>query len=131
MKTKIAVNGACGRMGKRIFQLAHEDKALHLVAAIDFAGHPEQGKDIGDAAGIGKLGVLVTPTILLDAHVDTMIDFSTPEGTMGILQNCMDRKIPLVVATTGLSDAQKKEVEAPAHPTAVLMRPNMSRAVNV
>ena len=54
MKTKLGVNGACGRMGKRIIQLAHEDKSLHLVAAVDFAGHPEQGLDIGSAAGLRK-----------------------------------------------------------------------------
>jgi 4-hydroxy-tetrahydrodipicolinate reductase len=41
------------------------------------------------------------------------------------------RRIPLVVATTGLSPAQRQEVEAAAHETAVLMSPNMSLAVNV
>src|SRR5471030_695653 len=120
MKTKIAVNGACGRMGKRIVQLAHEDKSLHLIAAIDSANHPEQGSDIGEAAGLGKLGVSVTPTIPLDTHVDVLIDFSTPAGTMNVLHTCIERKIPLVVATTGLSDAEKRDVEAAAHHTAIL-----------
>src|SRR5437870_4883861 len=89
MKTKLAVNGACGRMGKRIVQLAHEDKALHLVAAVDFAGHPEQGLDIGSAAGIGTLGVPVTAAIPLEAHPDVLIDFSMPEGTMSVLHTCI------------------------------------------
>ena len=131
MKTKIAVNGACGRMGKRIIQLAHEDKSLQIVAAVDSANHPEQSFDSGEAAGLGKLGVLVTPTIPLAAHADVLIDFSTPEGTMNVLQTCIERKIPLVVATTGLSDAQKRDVEGAAHHTAVLLAPNMSLVVNV
>ena len=63
MKTKIGVNGACGRMGKRIIQLAHEDPSLQIVVAVDFAGNPEQGRDIGAAAGIGNLGVPITPSI--------------------------------------------------------------------
>ena len=53
MKTKIAVNGACGRMGKRIVQLAFEDKSLHVVAALESAAHPEHAKDIGDFCGLG------------------------------------------------------------------------------
>ena len=57
MKTKIGVNGACGRMGKRIVQLAVEDSALQVAAAVDSGNHPEQGVDIGEAAGVGKLGV--------------------------------------------------------------------------
>ena len=131
MKTKIGVNGACGRMGKRIVQLAHEDPSLQIVAAVDSANHPEYGHDIGEAAGVGKRGVPVTATIPLDAHVEAMIDFSMPEGTMNVLQTCIARKIPLVVATTGFSEAQKREIEGAAHHTAILFAPNMSLVVNV
>jgi 4-hydroxy-tetrahydrodipicolinate reductase len=131
MKTKLGVNGACGRMGKRIIQVAHEDKSLHLVAAVDFAGHPEHGVDIGESAGIGRLGVPVTSAIPLDVHPEVVIDFSMPDGTMGILKTCVERRIPLVVATTGFSDAQKREIDAAAHHTALLMTPNLSLVVNV
>ena len=71
------------------------------------------------------------PAIPLTAHLAALIDFSTPEGTMSVLHTCIERKIPLVVATTGLSDAQKREVEAAAHHTAILLAPNMSLVVNV
>ena len=60
-----------------------------------------------------------------------MIDFSMPEGTMNVLQTCIERKIPLVVATTGHSEAQKRDIEGAAHHTAILMAPNMSLVVNV
>ncbi len=131
MKTKIGVNGACGRMGKRIVQLAYEDLELQIAAAVDSASHPEQGADIGDSTGIGKLGINVTPTLPLAAHLDVMIDFSLPEGTMNILQTCVARRIPLVVATTGHSEAQRRDIEGAAHHTAILMAPNMSLVVNV
>ena len=131
MKTKIGVNGACGRMGKRIVQLAHEDHSLQVVAAVDDAQHPEQGHDIGEAAAIGKLGILVTPTIPLDVHPEVVIDFSMPEGAMNVLKTCIERRIPLVVATTGFSEAQIRDIEAAAHHTALLMAPNMSLVVNV
>ncbi len=131
MKTKLGINGACGRMGKRIVQLAHEDPDFAIVAAVDNAGHPDHGVDIGAASGIGSLGVVVTADVPLSAHLDVMIDFSLPEGTMSILKTCIDRKIPLVVATTGHSATQIREIEAAAHHTALLMAPNMSLVVNV
>src|SRR5262245_50809190 len=131
MKTHIAINGACGRMGQRIVALAREDHELAIVAAVDFAGHPNQGRDAGELAGIGTLGVPVTPELPLSARPDVVIDFSTPEGTMAIVKACEGRKIPIVIATTGHSDAQRRDIESAAHATAVLFSPSMSLAVNL
>ncbi len=73
----------------------------------------------------------VTPQLAPAHRVDVVIDFSTPEGTLAVLPTCTDRKIPIVVATTGFSDAQRKDVEAAAHHTAVLFSPNLSLVVNM
>jgi len=129
MTTSIAVHGACGRMGQRIVQLAAEDASLRLIAAIDSSANPQQGKDIGEVCGIGQLGVKVTSN--LHGAVDAVIDFSMPEGTMAILKECVVHKTPLVVATTGFTPEEKKEIEAAAHHTAILLAPNMSLVVNV
>jgi 4-hydroxy-tetrahydrodipicolinate reductase len=131
MKTIIGVNGACGRMGLRIVQLAHEDKELAIGAALESSKHPQFGKDIGDIAGLGHLGVPVTADIQLDKRLDAVIDFSLPEGTLAVLKTCVARRIPLVVATTGHTPDQRAEIEAAAHETAILMAPNMSLAMNV
>jgi 4-hydroxy-tetrahydrodipicolinate reductase len=131
MKTIIGVNGACGRMGQRIVQLAREDRELTLGAALEMPGHPQQGRDIGEVAGIGAVGVHVSNLLPPEHRLDVIIDFSTPEGTLAVLPICRDRKIPIVVASTGHTPVQKREIEAAAHHTAVLMAPNMSLAVNV
>lgn len=131
MRTIIAVNGAGGRMGQRIVQLAHEDKELEIGAALEAAWSPHVGRDIGELAGLGKLGVPVTKEIPVEPQPHVVIDFSLPEGTMNVLSACRQRRIPLVVATTGHTAKQKEEIEAAAHETAVLMAPNMSLAVNV
>jgi 4-hydroxy-tetrahydrodipicolinate reductase len=131
MKTTIAVNGAAGRMGQRIVALATEDKEISVVAALEAPAHPLRGQDIGVLAGVGALGVVVSPEIPLNQRVDAIIDFSAPEGTMAVLPLCLERKIPLVVATTGHTPQQKEEIEAAAHHVAVLMSPNMSLVVNV
>jgi 4-hydroxy-tetrahydrodipicolinate reductase len=131
VKTTIGVNGACGRMGQRIVQLAHEDKDLVVGAALEAAGHPDMGRDIGEVCGLGRLGVPVQAEPPIGHHLHAIIDFSLPQGTMTVLPLCIERRIPLVVATTGHTPAQRQEIEAAAHQTALLMAPNMSLAVNV
>jgi 4-hydroxy-tetrahydrodipicolinate reductase len=131
VKIIIGVNGACGRMGQRIIALAQEDKDLTLGAALEAPGHPQLGRDVGEVIGLGRLGVPVRSEVPLEQRLDVLIDFSTPEGTMTGLPVCVQRRIPLVVATTGFTPEQRREIEAAAHETAVLMAPNMSLAVNV
>src|SRR5438067_1542709 len=111
MKTIIGMNGACGRMGQRIIQLANEDKELAIGAAFESVGHPKLGQDIGEICGLGKLGVAVSADLPFDQRLDVVIDFSLPEGTMTVLPWCIKRRIPLVVATTGHSVAQKNDIE--------------------
>src|SRR5215475_4719352 len=130
MKTIIGINGVCGRMGQRIVQLAAEDSEFEIGAGLDAAEHLRQGRDIGELAGIGKLNVTVTADLPLSVRLDAMIDFSTPEGTMKVLSICLARRIPLIVATTGHTPAQREQIEAAAHETAILFSPNMSLAVN-
>ena len=81
--------------------------------------------------GLGPLGVAVRDELPDDRRVEVMVDFSTPEGTMTVLPVCVRRRIPLVVATTGHTAAQKTEIDEAAHDLALLMAPNMSLAVNV
>ena len=131
MKTTIAINGAGGRMGQRLVALAREDAGLKVVAAVDAQGSPAVGRDVGELAGVGPVGVPVTPDLPLDPRPECVIDFSAPAGTMAILPVCVARRIPLVVATTGHTDAQRAEIEEAAHETALLFAPNMSLVVNL
>jgi 4-hydroxy-tetrahydrodipicolinate reductase len=127
----IGINGAAGRMGQRLIHLAGEDKELALGAALEAPAHPLLGRDAGEVAGLGPLGVKLRADLPLGERLDVLIDFSTPEGTMNAVRACVGRRLPLVVATTGHTAAQRAEVEAAAHETALLMAPNMSLSVNV
>jgi 4-hydroxy-tetrahydrodipicolinate reductase len=131
MNVVFGINGACGRMGLRILQLAQEDKDLRLGAALEAPGHEYLGRDIGAIAGVGTLGVIVQSELALEQRLDVLIDFSQPAGTMAILPVCVQRRIPVIVATTGHTAEQRQEIEAAAHQTAVLLAPNLSLAVNV
>jgi 4-hydroxy-tetrahydrodipicolinate reductase len=131
VKTPIAIYGACGRMGQRLVALAHEDPELKIVAAVEGTSHPALARDAGDVAGVGSLDLAVTSEIPLSCHPECVIDFSSPAGTMAVVKTCVDRKFPLVVATTGHEPDQKAEIEHAAHQTAILYSPNMSLVVNL
>ena len=128
-KIKLGVNGAAGRMGQRIVALAHADPELTVAAALEWKSSPQQGRDAGEVAGVGPIGVHIAAE--LRGPVDVIIDFSTPEGLIAIAELCAQRQIPLVGATTGLNDEQRQAVMAASQMTPLILAPNMSLAVNL
>lgn len=126
---QLGVTGAAGRMGQRVIALAAQDRAFKLAAAYESAKSPRLGQDAGEVAGVGKCGVAIADKIT--SHVDVIIDFSTPEGCVATAKVCEERRIPLVVATTGLNPEQRAVVATAAQITPVLMAPSMSFAVNL
>lgn len=63
--------------------------------------------------------------------MDVMIDFSLPPAVPAVTECCRERKIPLVVGTTGLSQVTRSDLEKAAVDVPILIAPNMSRAVNL
>jgi 4-hydroxy-tetrahydrodipicolinate reductase len=106
---KICVSGSKGKMGSRIIELAKEDKALEVAGSFDVGDDP-------------KLHI---------GACDCLIEFTSPEATVEHLGMCVELKKPVVIGTTGLSDADKKKVEEAAATIPVVLSPNMSIGVNV
>ncbi|HEV3164354.1 MAG TPA: 4-hydroxy-tetrahydrodipicolinate reductase [Isosphaeraceae bacterium] len=125
----VGIQGASGRIGTRLIQLIQADPALALGAALDRPDHPRLGDDIGAVLGLGTLGVPLAAS--LDRPVDAMIDFSTPAGTLALAKVCGERRIPLVVGTTGLEPDQRQEIEQAGAVIPVLISSNFSKAVNL
>lgn len=128
-RLRLAVNGAAGRMGQRVTALASADPGFEVVAALEAPGNPRLGVDAGELAGVGKLGVPITAGLI--ERVDVMIDFSTPAGAVAAANLAAERRIPLVVATTGMHGKEKDDVLAASQMTPVLISPSMSLAVNL
>jgi len=126
---KLGVNGAAGRMGKRVTALALEDGEIELTAALESAAHPDLGRDAGAVCGLETCGVIIRSA--LESRVDVVIDFSTPDGVAAIVAMCEDRCIPLVLATTGLTKKQRSFIDSAAQSIPIAMAPNMSLAVNL
>lgn len=129
MKPGLIINGAAGRMGKRIVALAHEESVFSVIAALEYSQHPDLGKDIGVLAGIGNLNVTLTNEF--PAAADVMIDFSLPQAADATIQHCADNNVALVLGTTGLSETQLERLHRAAGKIAIVQATNMSLGMNL
>ena len=127
--TTIAVTGAAGRMGMRLVALSKEYDALSLVAATERAGHPAAGQDAGEVAGVGRIGVAISADLAVWPQV--IIDFTAPVATRKLLEVCCQKKVAMVIGTTGLLPADHALIDAAALQIPILQAPNMSLGVNL
>jgi 4-hydroxy-tetrahydrodipicolinate reductase len=129
MKSRLAVIGAAGRMGRRIITLALESGQFDIVVAIDRENHPDLGKDAGSLAGVAALNVPLSDTYT--AKADVAIDFSLPEAADKTLRLCTENRLPLVLGTTGLDHQQRAAVEKAAQSIPLVFATNMSLGMNM
>lgn len=129
---ELVVAGAAGRMGSRIVALIPEARDCRLAGAIEAVGHPAIGRDAGEVAGIGSLGVKIQANAQpLLSRDRVFIDFTLPEVTLSHLKVAAAQGARAVIGTTGFSPAQRVEIESFARTIPVLLSPNMSIAVNL
>lgn len=127
----LCVAGACGRMGRRILELAAAADDIAIVGALEapsFAGTElvcggESNKPIrlfvtDDAA-----------TALKDAQV--LVDFSTPEACIRNVQLAAERNIAAVVGTTGIPESGLQALKSSARNIPIVFAPNMSVGMNL
>ena len=132
MATRIAINGAAGRMGRCLVQAVEQTEGLVLSAAVDHIDSSLLGADAGELAGVGKSGVLLSSDVAAATAIsDVIIDFTLPEVTKALLPHCVENNCRLVIGTTGFSDAQKAEIEVAPQTVSMLLAPNMSVGVNL
>jgi 4-hydroxy-tetrahydrodipicolinate reductase len=120
---KLGITGACGKMGRRIFELAGYDKDFEVALVLEKKGTPLIGKDLGR--------IKVSSTLDGMFLIDVLVDFTLPEATETHLDYVAKYKKALVLGTTGLSDALKNKVEEVARVVPVVFTPNMSVGMNV
>ena len=131
MTTNVAVHGAAGRMGRVLVQLIHAAEDLELAAAVDAKESPLLGRDAGEVAGVGAMGWPLTASLESIASADVVVDFSLPVALDGLLDAAVRYARPLVLATTGLSEAQKARIDEVARIVPVVAAPNYSTGVAV
>jgi len=122
-------------MGRMLVTGISQDKDLELVGAIEASSVPFLGKDAGELAGVGELGVpIADDTHLSDLFkkADVAIDFITPkESVLKHLEIASKSKKPMVIGTTGFTADEEAKIKELASNIAVVKAPNMSIGVNV
>ena len=133
MAIRVVISGACGRMGQAIARCALADSVFSLGAVLEASGHEATGKEYSLI-----LGRPVTPAITVSSDAkaaieagDVIIEFTSPEATISHLALALELRKPMVIGTTGLSEAQLAAIQSAARVIPIVLSPNMSVGVNV
>ena len=113
------MHGCNGAMGQVISGIAAKDEEISIVVGIDM--RTEQKNDYPVFASLNECKV----------EADVVIDFSNAAAVDELLDWCAEKKMPVVLCTTGLSEVQLAKVEETAEKTAVLRSANMSLGINM
>lgn len=120
-------------MGHFITQIADDRDDIEIVAGVGPAGRDYIGKDIGEVAMTGKtIGVPVADDIesVIDL-CDVIIDFSSVEMGLKVLDAAVKHRKALVNGTTGFTAEQRKRFVDAKNVIPVMLAANTSRMVNV
>lgn len=117
--TKIIMHGCSGKMGRIISEICKDDPEITIVAGIDIA---DLGQDPYP---------VFTDIAKCETEADVVVDFSTAKAVDSVIDYCVNRQLPLVLCTTGLSEEQLGKVKAASEKIAVLKSANMSLGINI
>ena len=118
--TRVAVNGAAGRMGRTVIETATSRDDLTIVCGID-ATAPDLSVPTYDAAD--------TETAFAEHEPDAVVDFSVPDASVSLAATAAAGGVALVIGTTGFSPAQRDSLEAASETVPVLKATNFSRGI--
>jgi 4-hydroxy-tetrahydrodipicolinate reductase len=115
---RIIMHGCNGHMGQVISGLVEQDPAAQIVAGIDVADNGRNSYPV------------FTNMKECQVEADAIIDFSTAKAVDALLAYSVERQIPVILCTTGLSEEQLQKVEEASKKVAVLRSANMSLGIN-
>ena len=118
MVRKIIISGCNGRMGRVVESICEADPDVSVVAGFDVS---LESRDFP---------VFVSPANFT-GEADAVIDFSSPAALDGLLAFALERKVPLVLATTGYSDEQLAQIDEASKRIPIFRSANMSLGINV
>lgn len=116
---KILLSGCNGAMGQVITKLAEKKENLKIVA----------GYDVNTS--IKNTYPVFNNLSQCNVDVDVIIDFSHPAALENLLKYAIAKKIPSVIATTGLANSQINSLKEVSKDIPVFYAANMSIGVNL
>jgi 4-hydroxy-tetrahydrodipicolinate reductase len=129
---KLAIMGAAGRMGRAVARVVHQMPECSISGGTEPEGSNAVGADIGELAGVGRIGVPVTTDPLeLFTRSEGVIDFTFPAATAEHAGLAAQARIVHVIGTTGLSPDEEDAIRAASRHAAIIKSGNMSLGVNL
>ena len=129
---RIAIMGAAGRMGQAVVRVISEMPNCSISGGTEAEGSEMLGADIGELAGVGKLGIPITADPLeLFIRSEAVIDFTSPDATAEHVGLAAQARIVHVIGTTGLTPAQDDAIFAASQHAVIVQSGNMSLGVNL
>lgn len=116
--TRAIMNGCNGKMGQCITGICAQDPDIEIVAGIDT--YDGIKNDYPIFASLKECTV----------DADVIIDFSNAKAVDALLAYGVEKQIPIVLCTTGLSEQQLADVEKAYEKVAILKSANMSLGIN-
>jgi 4-hydroxy-tetrahydrodipicolinate reductase len=129
---RVVIIGVSGRMGCALVRAASETHDLRVASAVASATSAALGRDAGELAGVGNIGVTVTSDLWSAlAQADVAVDFSGNRATAANLAACRKARKPLLIGTTGYPAELATELELAASEIPLLIAPNTSVGVTL
>ena len=129
---RLVIAGAAGRMGQAVIREAVKTQGITLIAGIEPADSPAQGKDLGTLAGIDTVGARIEADPLpVLAKADALIDFTRPQASLALADLAAQARIVHVIGTTGFAEADEIRIKAAARHATIVKSGNMSLGVNL
>ena len=116
---KVLINGCNGKMGQEVLNAINNNEKFEVLNGVDIKENPEYNFPV------------YTSTDEIKEKPDVIIDFSVPVATMKILEYAKANKVPIVIATTGLSDDQKQKIKEYSKTIPIFQSANMSYDINL
>jgi 4-hydroxy-tetrahydrodipicolinate reductase len=129
---KLIVSGAAGRMGRLLVAMIAAEPQHTLVGALEAEAAGVIGRDAGEVAGVGRLGVAITRDYAAIARADTVtLDFTNAAASVDHLEVAVSTGAAIVVGSTGFTPELEARARQLAPRTRTVIAPNMSLGINV
>lgn len=115
----VLISGASGRMGRVISDIIKSRDDMQVVAGLDMAENMS-----------GEFPIYES---LQDVNEDVncIVDFSHPLAIDNLIDYALDKKLPLVLCTTGYDDEQISKMKSASQSIPVFFSMNMSLGINM
>jgi 4-hydroxy-tetrahydrodipicolinate reductase len=129
---RLVVVGAGGRMGQALVRAIHDIDGVSVAAGVERPGSPHLGRDVGELAGVGPLGIAIGDDPLpAFAAADGVLDFTSPKASVGFAGYAAQARIVHVIGTTGCGPEEDAAIAAAARHATIVKSGNMSLGVNL